>query len=86
MSSMTEQEIFDSSVAVAEKWFYENSLILSDCLEQDIKLQDIYGDNHVCPYYISLIELFNINMEKGWTKSDLLNSLEKLSNDNIWKE
>ena len=77
MTTMTDDEIFDSTVVPVHEWFYTDSGILESCLKKENEQIEIYGDIGVmCPFYVAFLELAGANIHKGWTSEELIHNMK----------
>lgn len=79
MSTMTDDEVFDSTVNSVNEWFYNDSGILESCLNKENELFETYeGKPVMCPFYIAFLELARVNVHKGWTKDELMRDIDDM--------
>ncbi len=84
MTTMSSHEIMRSSARAVDKWFFDESNILESCLKEENKQRELYGDtNYMCPYYTVMLHLARLNIEKGWTKEEILQEIAGYLDDDI---
>jgi hypothetical protein len=79
MTTMTKEEIYNSSVGEISRWFEEDSGILEGLDEKDAAMIDIYGDNSVCPYFIALTQMYAECVQRGWSPDQIFDALKQMT-------
>lgn len=68
---------FDKTIEEVDDFVYED--LIPILLKKEDELFEENGEgNYMCPFYWTFLELFKINLLKGWTKEELLKDLETI--------
>jgi len=84
VTEQAEKYVFMRSQEEVARWFHEDSGILETCLNKENQLQKMFGQEQLdCPFFESFIQLFIVNLHKGWSREQIVETLMGMDIDGI---